>query len=278
MKKHFLFLFTVVFLAHCNPKKNDNQQTQTAQDEAAATVFPYRLDQPSERFDLPVELTEISGLSHYKPNQLLCVQDEIAVVYVYDVKKKAVVGEFSFGGYGDFEGVEAVGEEIYVLQSNGDLFSFTPPSKDIKKSKTDLPGKNDVEGLGYNPRTKRLLLAVKESSKNGETVKEKIIYSFDLLNRAVWKELTIDGSGLKDFMPSGLAVHPLTGQYYVISSAGDALVVFSPQGKILDQQPLSKKLLRQPEGICFDPNGTMYISSEGKGSAGYILKYEALEQ
>ena len=270
MKKYFLPLFIIAFLTGCDPKKSENNQTK----EDIPASFPYNMDEPTERFDLPAELKEISGLSYYKPNQLLCVQDEDAVVYVYDVKKKAIVDEFSFGGYGDFEGVEAVDGEIYVLQSNGDLFSFKPPSKDIKKSKTDLPGKNDVEGLGYNPRSKRLLLAVKESSKNGETEKDKIIYSFDLLNRAIWKELVIDGSGLNDFKPSGLAVDPLTGHYYLISSAGNALLVLDSKGKILDQKPLDKKLLRQPEGICFDPDGTMYISSEGKSGAGYILKYK----
>ena len=272
MKNRLCLLLTVFVLANCTPQKKANEQAQTTEKQVVEP-FLYDLDQPSERFELPPQLEEVSGLSYYKPGQLLCIQDEIAVAYVYDVQKKKIVEEFSFGGYGDFEGIEAVGDEIYVLRSDGDLFSFTPPNKDIRHAKTDLPGKNDVEGLGYNPRTKRLLLAVKESSKKGEKVSDKIIYSFDLLNRAVWKELVIDPAVSPDFMPSGLAVHPITGRYYVISSAGDALIVMDPKGRIIEQKPLSKKSLRQPEGICFAPDGTMYISSEGKGKGGYFLQY-----
>ena len=275
MKNQYLLALAVLILTQCTPKKTNDDQAKSEQ-KTTAQPFAYNLDQPTERFDLPSELEEISGLSYYKPNQLLCVQDEIAVAYVYDTQKNKIAEEFSFGGYGDFEGIEAVEDEIYVLRSDGDLFSFSPPNKDIRHAKTDLPGKNDVEGLGYNPRTKRLLLAVKESSKKGEQVTDKIIYSFDLVNRAIFKELVIDGTDLGNFLPSGLAVHPITGQYYIISSAGDALLVIDPKGNVLDQKPLSKKTLRQPEGICFAPDGTMYVSSEGKGKSGYILRYDYL--
>ena len=36
---------------------------------------------------------------------------------------------------------------------------------------------------------------------------------------------------------------------------------------------LDEKLFRQPEGICFSPEGDMYISNEGQGGKGYILKF-----
>jgi uncharacterized protein YjiK len=39
-------------------------------------------------------------------------------------------------------------------------------------------------------------------------------------------------------------------------------------------QKLDKELLPQPEGICFSPDGIMFISSEGKGGKGRILVFQ----
>jgi uncharacterized protein YjiK len=32
-------------------------------------------------------------------------------------------------------------------------------------------------------------------------------------------------------------------------------------------------MLKQPEGICFAPEGDLYISSEGRGADGFILRF-----
>ena len=45
------------------------------------------------------------------------------------------------------------------------------------------------------------------------------------------------------------------------------------EGKVQDVKELDPKLFRQPEGICFSPIGDMYISNEGQGGKGYILKF-----
>jgi uncharacterized protein YjiK len=37
---------------------------------------------------------------------------------------------------------------------------------------------------------------------------------------------------------------------------------------------LNPKIFRQPEGICFSPDGTMYIASEGDGMEGTLLKFK----
>jgi len=52
------------------------------------------------------------------------------------------------------------------------------------------------------------------------------------------------------------------------------LIILNPKGEIEDLIPLDPKIFRQPEGICFSPNGDLYISSEGKGKSGYILKFD----
>ncbi len=244
---------------------------------AAAFSLPYELTAPSDTYKLPAELREISGLTYYTDGQLLCVQDEEAVVYVFDLAKKRVVKNFGFGGYGDFEGIEYVDGEVYVLESNGNLFRFKPESTTIGRTKTDLPGKTEVEGLGYDPKTKRLLMAVKEG---GSSSSDKAVYSFDLLNKAVYRDMQLNdeqliGAGIdpKTYKPSGIAVHPLTGDWYVLTSAGKRLLITNRQAKIRFSVALDAKQFRQPEGICFAPNGDLFIASEGAGKKGYILRF-----
>lgn len=270
-----LFLGCMLFLAGCGPSSKQTDKPEAGTLDAPFTL-PYQLNKPAETYTLPKELTEISGLTYYKGDKLLCVQDEEAVVYVFDTKKNKITKDFGFGGYGDFEGIEYVNDEVYVLESNGNLFRFAPESTKIGRTKTDLPKNTEVEGLGYDPKTKRLLLAV----KNGKGSSDKAVYSFDLLNRAVFKDMSLNDEQLKaagidpkTYKPSGIAVHPLTGEWYILTSAGKRLVITSRKAKIIYSEPLDPKLFRQPEGICFTPNGDLFIASEGAGKKGYILKF-----
>ncbi|MEZ4920954.1 MAG: SdiA-regulated domain-containing protein [Saprospiraceae bacterium] len=75
--------------------------------------------------------------------------------------------------------------------------------------------------------------------------------------------------------PSGVAIHPLTQDVYVLSSAKKRLVVLDyNSGAIKYATRISKELLPQPEGICFDPAGNLFISSEAKKGLPKILKFE----
>ena len=55
------------------------------------------------------------------------------------------------------------------------------------------------------------------------------------------------------------------------------LMVLDRNGKVLDLQDLDNKLFLQPEGICFSPQGDLFISNEGRGGKGYILKFKYLK-
>jgi len=276
-----LFFLLSLGLVACNPA-TQNEQSQSA--ETTVKTFVYDFNNPKATFTLPKILEEISGLAYYKNQQLLCVQDEKGDVFVYDLAQQKIVATHNFDLPDDYEGVELVGDEVFVLKSNGNLLAFKLGEKQTNDIKTNLPGKNDVEGLGFDPVTKRLLLAVKESSKKGKVEESKVIYSFDLKNRAIWTERVLtqkqfEGSGMKekawrDFKPSGLAVHPQTGDWYLLSSAGKKIVILDQEGKVKQIENLDPLLFRQPEGICFAPDGTLYIASEGDGGMGYVLQFD----
>jgi uncharacterized protein YjiK len=272
----FFFLIVVV---GCNPANKSNQQ----QAESTPKSYAYDFSKPSQKYQLPKALTEISGLAFYKDNQLLCVQDEKGEVFIYDLNQQEITETHQFDQPGDYEDIAFVSEEVYVLRSDGKLLNFKIGNNETRDIDTNLPGKNDVEGLTYDPVTKRLWLAVKEASKKAEKGEDKLIYSFDLKSRRVFTErelkekqfenIGLKGKSWKDFKPSGIAFHPKTGEVYLLSSTGHRLVILHRQGGPLQNIELSPSVYRQPEGICFSPDGTLYIASEGDGSSGYLLKF-----
>ncbi|ARK13482.2 SdiA-regulated domain-containing protein [Fibrella sp. ES10-3-2-2] len=277
----FSFLLLTALFA-CQPGKK--QQADTVEQAAETTPVPYDLANPSERHKLPDDLREVSGLSYYKPGRLACVQDELGVVFIYDLSRKEVVDEHVFGKSGDYEGVEYVGKQLYILRSDGEIYHMTPTDgvkmlgggAETKHIKIDLPGKNDMEGLGYDPQLDALLLATKDGKGT-----DKIIYYYSLKNKTLFQGIVLKQASLKaldgsmgEFKPSGIAVHPTTRDYYVLSSAAHRLAVFAPNGKAKSLVPLDDKALPQPEGICFAPDGTLYIASEGDGKKGVILEFK----
>ena len=176
----FYFVFPLLLMG-CGGKSAKTDQT-TADTEPAPYAFPYALNAPADVVTLPKRLREVSGLTYYKANKLLCIQDEEAAVFVYDIVKKRIIQEAGFGGYGDFEGIEYVNGDVYALESNGNLYRFTldlssPKSVQVAQTPTDLPAGTEAEGLGYDPKTERLLIAVK---KGGGPSSSRAVYSFGL--------------------------------------------------------------------------------------------------
>jgi uncharacterized protein YjiK len=268
-------IITIFFLYACQPKKKNQEEKQ---EEIFQNVsLPYDFENPSEKFILPKSLKEISGLSFYKNNQLACVNDEQGKVFMYDFVKKEIVDKIPFGKDGDYEGIEVVGDEVFILKSNGKLKSFkigVPFEREIDCSDPDVL---EYEGLAYDPKTKNLLLAAKERVKDKDD--KKMIYAYDFERKVLFKNIAIPEEQIKDevsgkkFNPSGIAISPTTGQVFIIASDGKKLLVLSKDGQKEALISLNSKTFVQPEGICFTPNGDLFIASEGKDSDGYILKF-----
>ncbi len=268
-------VLTIIFLYACTPKKKNQEENQ-------AEIFqnvdlPYDFENPSEKFTMPNKLKEISGLSYYKNNQLACVNDEEGKVFMYDFVKKEIVDKIPFGKDGDYEGIEVVGDEIFVLKSNGKLKSFKiglPFEREIDCSDPDVI---EYEGLAYDPKSKNLLLAAKERVKDKDD--KKMIYAYDFDRKVLFKHIAIPKDQVKDeangkkFKPSGIAVSPTTGQVFIIASDGKKLLVLAEDGHKEALISLNPNTFAQPEGICFTPNGDLFIASEGKDGDGYILKF-----
>ena len=78
----------------------------------------------------------------------------------------------------------------------------------------------------------------------------------------------------KAFMPSGIAVHPETRDIYIVATVGKLLIVLNPEGHTKHLVPLSPRVFRQPEGICFTTGGDLIISNEGQDGRGKIQLFK----
>ncbi len=257
--------------------------------------FSYHLEAPDQTFLMQPNLQEISGISITANSKyLLAVQDEAGILYVIDKITGKVKEEVAFGKEGDYEGVESVGNDVYLLRSSGSMKlirNLDQGNQETIAIKSPLDKSYDVEGIAFDSKNNRLLLACKGSgSSNPLHDNQRGIYAFDLsLNQLdtlpifcitqasiqgflkenpsiekIDKLQELFNQPKMDFGPSGLAIEPQTGNLFVLSARGNTLLVFSPAGQILHLERLKNKVHAQPEGICFDVNGNLYISNEGK--------------
>ncbi len=282
--------FPALVLCFCNA--NNPAVTPSPSFATVSDSIPYKLQSPSLTINLvSAELKEISGLSPAdSPGVYVAIADERGEVFLVDGNGGgAVFQRVLFREKGDFEGVEMVGKSIWAAKSNGDLFEISnwkksPP--EVSEYKTKLKKNNDVEGLAYDPWRKALLLACKE---NPDSLYPRHIFVFNLNSKALDdapaytinpEEVNrlvpyLDTEKHDYFSPSGIAVHPLSGDIYVISTALKRLVVLDYKtGRLKFAQRLDKKILPQPEGISFDAAGNLLLSSEGKQGEGLLLKFD----
>lgn len=289
---------------------------QVSGEEEENTASAYRFNQPEQVFEMPDELEEISGLTTVNDNGLLCNEDETGHLYLFDLQQEKLSHKWSWGEDGDYEGVALIGETAYVLKSNGNIYEVRnyaslsnsmvdSSNADIattaRRFKTGIDKSCDAEGLCRLPDTNSLLIACKEGiaerrtiyqftpSETGEAAtpfleldltkieNQLLTTGLDRLSLNLQKLLDPQsGSGI--LYPSGIAVHPLTNDLYVLSSKSKLLVVYSLEGNLKQVVELRHEQFLQPESISFTPNGDLYIGNEGKGEKGNIMKFTYVQQ
>ena len=293
-KAKFCLLVLWTFTFGC--QYNSRPTAEALFHQTSGELSNYDLKKPDAKYFLPYVLEEISGMTYYKPGIIACVQDEEGKVFFYNHHDRKLENTVRFADSGDYEGIATDGEKIYVAESNGHIFKFelesTGEIKKVKKYKTDLSKHNDVEGLVYDPVQNKLLVACKEDPEiKGEKEKGRAIYYFDLEDKEIEHKpaIIISKKDIKNYLeaykdfeyeenrinfrPSGIALHPINNHFYSIASIGKLMLITDRKGEIKGSIPLDPRLLGQPEGICFAPNGDLFISSEGQGDKGYILKF-----
>lgn len=301
----YILLFLFLFLWGCGNNKTINDKDPVVIDLPAKSSidssvkksisgFNYDLKNPTQSWRLPSALVEVSGNTWVDKNHFILIEDLHPNLYLIklDSKKALLEKEIPFQKNEkdkfDIEDVTLVDDVVYALWSHGVLFKISNwrSAPDVQKISTFLSKKNNAEGLCYDPVTKKLLIANKDDSGlKDEKKSSKAVYSFDMALQKldtspflVIKEKnfeTMVGNKIK-FNPSAIAVHPETNDIYILSTRDTkCMAVFSRDGKLKSFQLIDEDLMPQPEGICFSPEGVLYISSEGKkGEPGNLFQFD----
>lgn len=264
---------------------------------------PYAFHEPDAEVQLSDKLKEISGIEYIGDSLLAAIQDEDGDIFVLNLHTGEQHNRFAFDDDGDYEDLERVGDRMFVLRSDGTLFEVEAWDTDdpkVEKHKTDLKSKHDTEGLVYDEANNRLLIVCKEDP-GVDRKHVRAIYAYDFEEKDVGKEplilidleaiereltelrrsplektrdlLAADGRDGDGFKPSAAALHPATGELYVLSSVLRAMAVLTPEGVVKEVYPLAAALFPQPEGIAFMPDGTLLISNEGRQGPATLLRF-----
>jgi len=298
MKKSWLLLLilTCIF-ASCD------QHHKSKKSKVPLMDIGYNLTAPDRVYNLPKKLKEISGITEIDSSRIACIQDEREIVFIYDLKSDQITRKIDCGYKGDYEGIARVDSTLYILRSDGEI-------TEIKNFETDkyvrsyfhsgIPWK-DNEGLCYDPTNNCLLITSKEIPQKGSENRDKrFIYGFNLTSNKPVQEpvFTIDLSSIdsfavannikvpmKDkkkgkkkepdirFQVSDLAIHPVTGRLFLLSSVDKLLFVINMKNEIEHIERLDPDLFGQPEGITFMKNGDMIISIEGQKKSATLVRF-----
>lgn len=237
-------------------------------------------------WEMPDELKEISGMSWIGDDKIAAIEDEDGILYIYDLNTSKIARTIEFADDGDYEGVAVNKTDAYVMRSDGLLFEVLDYSSDSPQTKTyqsAMSHKNNVESLALDAQNHRLLTAPKDEDPNDEDVKG--VYAFDLKERLMLPDL-IFKVDMKDkalkkfkrkkskrtFRPSDLAVHPKTGEIYILEGVHPKLMILDKKGSIKTVYELDEDDFAQPEGITFGPDGRLFIANEAHGGTATILE------
>lgn len=270
-----LALVGALWLAYENPALNPRLQDQT-----------YKI---IRKWDMPVELEEISGINYIQDGRMACVQDEEGSIFIFDLNTDLVEKKINFGKSGDYEAIALVDSTAYVLESSGKLHvikNYLYPTIEIESIQTPFSGKNNMESMTADSINNRLLLTVKDRDPNSKSFKG--IYALDLetrqvsldpifkipLNDPIFKSKSDKDDESNNYYPSEIAVNPIDGNIYVLEGKNPQLLIMDKNGKLLQLHTLNKEFFPQPEGMTFSPEGILFISNEGKDGKANILEVE----
>lgn len=223
---------------------------------------------------LPESLEEISGIVYYpKDSSIICLNDNEGVIYKFPLFKRHILQRWPFSTGEDFEEIVLHDSSFYTVQSNGSITKLkaTPTGfvKSVYKSQNTVKLK-EFEAAVYDTVSQSLLLICKDCEDDPHDVTS--VWAYDALTDSMLPQpaFIIDqkaierliGKVIEKFKPSAAAVHPITGDYYLISAINDLLVVINRSGQVKGASAIDKDLFKQPEGLAFMPNGDLLISNE----------------
>ena len=223
-------------------------------------------------YKLPTTLDEISGLIFYpKDSGIFAIQDEKGWLFKIHLKNPLQIERWKFSNGADYEDLSLVDSTFYVLKSKGivEKFKFATPDSVSLQSFPVGEGKNEFETLYYDSVMQQLVLICKNCEQDSR--KEVSGFAFDPSSGTFSPSFKIETATIREelgeddkfrFKPSAAAIHPLTGELYIIASVNRVLVILNKDHSVKNAYKIDPALFKQPEGLTFTPKGDLIISNE----------------
>lgn len=274
-----------------------------AGNEINAQIPHYNFSTPDDKIILPEILHEVSGITMVDQNTVACVQDELGIVFFYNLEINKIERKIHFAKEGDFEGIAKADNDLYILRSDGQLTklkNFKSEEYTIQTFNTNVPA-DDSEGLCYDEANNQLLIGCKSKLNIKPERKDlRAIYAFDLKTNKIENQPAFEFNinALREFTRSkgikilsakkkeellklrmsAIAIHPISQKLYLISAKDQLLFVIDKNGKPESVALLDAKLFNKAEGITFTANGDMLISNEGDDQNPTLLRFKMQPQ
>jgi hypothetical protein len=228
-------------------------------------------------WQLPATLRNISAIDYLAQDKMACLQDEVGSIFIFDLDSGAIEKEFTFGPPGNYKGLVVLNSDAYVACADGrilEIKNYNSNKREVIEYGTHLTIEEEVNGLCYDRRNKRLLVTIKRMEDGNRFYKG--IYSFPLSDKRMLARptLKIDLRSRvfrklqpKDiqtiFQPSDIDINPVTGLLYIVDGIRVQLLRMKMNENIKDLTELDREKFIQPEGITFTPSGELFIASKG---------------
>jgi uncharacterized protein YjiK len=242
--------------------------------------FPYDFEKGITVTPLDESLDEISALCYESDTLLYSVQDEKGIIFSVNLKSGKVREYLHFKKKGDFEGLAKHEDNFYALESNGDIYELTSGGGVQKYTFFDKAKGFEFEGICIAPNRDNLLIACKHH-KGKEDDKYIYVYTFSLKDKRYQPRpfLRVEKLNIHEqFASSGIAVNPV-GNIVLLSAKTFTIAELNTAGQLIRKAQLPFIIYPQVEGICYSPEGVLYLASErGEGMNGKIIQLRKNEK
>jgi uncharacterized protein YjiK len=258
----------ILLLAGCTATPAGNQANAAAQNEAdGVRILP-----------LPDELREISGLAVASPTSVFAHDDEHGVVREVSIEDGRILRSIRFGDSGDFEGIAADGNRVFVITSRGVLSSFTAGADGATVTpetvETGAGERCEIEGLSLSPRPGQLLILCKDVRGRGNRDR-LLVFAWDIAARRLAEQPFVDadlsetlGENRRGFAPSAIDWDASRRRIVIVSARNRLSLELDESGRVVTQRVLEALRHPQAEGVAAMPNGALVISDEAGDSGG----------
>jgi uncharacterized protein YjiK len=276
-----IYLLCLITLAACTEKGGKKNKDRHTSD--AVMIGPYNLNN-YQKIVLPQQLDEISGIAwDSSSGSIAAVNDEEGKLFFIDPQTGIIRNHFKFGTRGDYEEIFFAENKWWILASNGRLANINAATG--VPSVPEIPNINDenseFEAAWYDPRLREVLLACKKCPSGRLTIIHTTAHPNGIirnLTEAVDFSKIPPGKNNIQFRASGAAYHPADSLVYLVSSPDKKILKMTSAGVVTEMQNLDPSVFKQPEGICFGPDGAMYISNEAAGGNANLLIFKPQNQ